>query len=234
MFDTLNNGLTFIEGYGGKWIKGTVTQNVDPLNLDRVQVSIPGLYDPDLGDIPWIGPLKISPFGIGSNYGTYGTPTVGSDVAICLQNGDAHYPVYMHLQCFPNEMFPSGTSWGFQDPSGNQLLVQGKDIQFTSGGGFQIHIDESGNITVDVPSGGSGTVNIPNLTFNTTNTIINGDHVRINGIVTVTGNTTLDGQTFLLQLATFLGPMLSNGHDISDTHMHSGVTSGGDISGPVT
>lgn len=196
MFDTLNETMFLLDGAGNKWLRGKVVTNVDPLNLDRIQVSVPGLYDPDLGPVPWIGALKHSPFGIGDGYGVYGSPAVGSDVAIRLQDGDVHYPEYCSLQAFANGEFPSGQSWGFKDPAGNKLIVQGKDVVFQTGGGFIFHIDQSGNFTLTVPGGGSGTMNVDNLTMNTKKTVLNAQDFTVNAsdLTTINGKTHQNGE----------------------------------------
>lgn len=204
MFDTLNNALFLIDSNGDKWFKGKVKTNVDPLNLDRIQATVPGLFDPDLGDIPWIGPCKLSPFGFGSGYGVFGTPAVGSDVAVCLQGGDPHYPMYMHIQCFANPgEFPSGTTWGFKDPAGNKLVVTGKEWHFTTGGGYDLDVDPSGNFTLSTPDDTNGFFHIPHVVFNTTDLTINATsnvHIvspqtTIDGAVTINGDTNINGVT---------------------------------------
>lgn len=258
-FDPLNNNLFMVDSLGNKWLRGKVKTNVDPLNLDRIQATVAGLYDPDLGPIPWIGPLKESPFGFGDGWGTYGNPAVGSDVAILLQDGNASYPVYMHIQCFPNGAFPSGTSWGFQDPAGNQLLVKGKDVKFTTGGGFIFHIDQAGSFVLTVPDGGSGVMNVPNFTLNSDTATINATNLNTNAILTQVGNVNMNGVTIdttgdvlipgsLLvvggvvfdSLVAFLtgvditGPATNNGHNIGALHKHLNGTATGGITGIVT
>ena len=106
------------------YIIGQVTSIDDPLQLNRIQVKIPNLYDPDLGPVPWCGPHVQSLFGVGVNWGVYGSPAVGSLVKIKLQGGDAHYPLYeASLYNQPNPLFSDPTSYGFQDPKGNIQLV---------------------------------------------------------------------------------------------------------------
>jgi Type VI secretion system/phage-baseplate injector OB domain len=240
-FDTLNSLMAiFTDGNGNKWYKAKVITNVDPDNLDRIQVQLPGLYDQNLGPVPWCGPMKMTPFGFGSGYGVFGTPVVGSDVMISLQDGNPHYPVYMHVQCWPNpDEFPSGQAWGFKDPDGNALVVQGKDIQFKSGGGFQMHIDESGNFTVSTPDGGTGTYNVPHLVYNVTDFTINGA-TTVNGATTINGAFTAEGTAAFDQLATFLsginvtGAIMNNGHNLGNTHRHTGGTETGGLTGTVS
>ena len=156
---------------------GTVTNNKDPLDLDRIQVAVPQLYDPDLGELPWVGCSKDSAFGQGDTWGVHGAPAVGSSVVIELQRGDSHYPICTgSLKRKSAPGFKSGVNWGFVDPAGNTLNVNlaTKEIKFTSSGGMVIQIDSGGNVkttsaqwahdgnlsttgNVDVGTGASGT-----------------------------------------------------------------------------
>lgn len=247
-FDTLQETKSLVDGYAGIWIKGTVKNNVDPNNMDRVQIEVPGLYESGLGELPWVGPLKLSSFGIGDGYGVYGTPKIGSDVIVWLQDGDPNYPVYMHVQTKANDTFPSGTSWGFQDPDGNQLLVQGKDVKFTSGGGLVFHIADNGDLTVTAPSGGHATFNIDNVTYNSQNVTFNASTLfKVVGQTNI-NNATIDpaGDAVFPALVTTTGLLtmldgfsmtggtaLALGVDIGPLHTHSNVRIGTDFSGPV-
>jgi len=263
-FDTLNNALAlFTDNLGNKWFKAKVKTNVDPDNLDRIQVELPGMYDPDLGDVPWCGPMKMSPFGFGQGYGVFGTPVPGSDVLVTLQGGDPHYPMYMHIQCWPNPSeFPSGTAWGWKDPDGNALIVQGKDIQFKTGGGWSIHITATGDYTVTAPAGATGTYNVPTVVWNCTDFTINasnGVHVTaafttVQGIFDVNGDTNINtvtissaGAVNVPTVATFtMQPIMTAGlnitggsflygtHDLGPNHKHTGGTLSGGLTGTVS
>lgn len=203
MFDTLENNLQLREDYKGKYIWGTVVDDADPENRDRIKARVPGLYNPDEGDVPWIGPAKSSPFGISGEWGCYGAACVGSDVLILLQEGDSHYPIYIAaIQRRANPEFTSGTHWGFKDPKGNRLRVNVKtgEINFNAPAGLQITLTASGDLNVSV-SGSvnmdvAGSVNLAAPEFN-----INGD-VNTNGALT------------------------NNGIDVGSGHLHSGVVIG--------
>jgi len=161
MFDALNEAFG-LSGGNGKTRKylGKVTNNVDPLGLDRIQANVPDLYDPTLGPVPWIGPKKDALFGIGATWGIYGSPAIGSDVLISLQDDDPHYPEYESVQLNSSASnFPSGTSWGFKDPYGNTLkITSDKNISFVAASGCTITISPVGSITINTPGSLSATV----------------------------------------------------------------------------
>ena len=127
-FSTNNETLDAVEDYEGKELIGTVIANNDPLDIGRVQANIPGLYNSESGEVPWIGRKHESPFGYGTSakgpFGVYGYPQIGSKIRVTLQHGDEHNPVYEPMQVAPdaNSTFNGPLLWGFRDPSGNQRL----------------------------------------------------------------------------------------------------------------
>lgn len=179
------------------YILGTVVDNNDPLGLGRVKVSIPNLFDLAHGEIPWIGAHKKSPFGIGPGYGVYGSPAVGSQVKVKLQDGDAHYGIAEadeYSKANANPKFKDPKTWGFKDPSGNELFVNmdTQDWQFTSSGGITIQKDIDGNLKVHVPGNSETTV------LGDSTTTVQGDlnttvHGNINTTITGNQNTVFDG-----------------------------------------
>jgi phage baseplate assembly protein gpV len=58
----------------------------------------------------------------------------------------------MSIQTKKNDDFPSGTSWGFKDPAGNTLKVEGKHVNFTSASGVVVDIDANGKLSISAPS----------------------------------------------------------------------------------
>src|SRR5271168_4462456 len=153
---SVHDSMKHSEDYSDGYYLGTVTGNTDPLGIGRVQANVPGLYDPTLGPIPWIGPIKDSPFGFGVGpkgpYGVYGSPYVGSQVKVELQKGDEHNALYTPFPTVPaaNPAFASPFTWGFQDPSGNQLLVnlQTGMWTWTHSSGDTISYDSAGDRAV--------------------------------------------------------------------------------------
>lgn len=159
-FDTMNQAMKLRASYSGTYIMGKVVSNTDDdtaasgagINKDRVQVSAPGLYDPAEGEVPWVGSLKFSPFGISKDWGVYGSPYPGSDVALELQDGNANYALYHSIQRFPSppEFSKPGKEWGFKDPRGNILHVdlETDAIYFKSRSGVELYISESGGLKI--------------------------------------------------------------------------------------
>lgn len=154
-FNSTNDSISSVEDYENKDLIGVVSANTDPLGISRVQAAIPDLYDPTQGPVPQIGAKNYSPFGFGTSatgpYGWYGSPQVGSKLRVELQHGDEHYPVYSPLYTVQdaNPLFKAPTTWGFQDPSGNKLVVDmaGGNWTFTHSSGDQIAYDATGDRT---------------------------------------------------------------------------------------
>lgn len=142
---------------------GTVVANDDPLQLERIKVSIPNLYastDPAL--LPWVGKLDTGPIRSGPGFGSFGlVPRVGSLVYVQLQDGDAHYPVYFGSPqstsfrlAEANVNYPN--SYGWKDPAGNVFSVDttpgSNTVSVTHASGASITIDNAGNITLTSPA----------------------------------------------------------------------------------
>lgn len=72
------------EQYFGKY-RGTVTNNVDPLKLGRIQVIVPDVVE----SVPtnWAMPCFAGP-------GMFAVPSIGAAVWIEFEKGDAGYPVW--------------------------------------------------------------------------------------------------------------------------------------------
>lgn len=155
-FRTLASALGDKEDYT-KYFLGTVVDIVDPESCHRVKATVPGLYeDPELA--PWIGPAAKSAFGIGQNFGTYGSPQLGSVLIVELQGGDPHYPIYhgcVHLPGNKTDEVKEAyheEAWGFMDPSGNSLLVdmRARVVIFRDSHGVTFDLRE-GTLSVTVP-----------------------------------------------------------------------------------
>jgi uncharacterized protein involved in type VI secretion and phage assembly len=185
------------------YIIGVVEDNDDPEGLGRIKVSIPNLFEPGQGDLPWIGPAKKSPFGIGSAWGVYGSPAVGSEVAIKFQDGNAHYGISefdLYSKANANPKFKDPKTWGFKDPAGNELFVNYDTgaWEFTHQSGLTIKYDVDGNRTTHVPGDSTSTIDgdETQTVSGDEKTTIDGDETRtISGSLTigVTGDITING-----------------------------------------
>ncbi len=179
----LSDTLSDAQDYKGQLFWGTVVNDQDPTGAGRFQASVPGLFED--GELPWIGRIRESLFGIGPDYGTFGTPHRGSGVIIELQNGDANYPIcvgfYPKAEDIP-EVFKNGRVWGYRDPSGTTLVVNPdtKMYEFVHASGTKYSIDESGNLVAEVMDNTTLTVH--------GNAIV---HIHQNAELTVGGNATL-------------------------------------------
>lgn len=201
MFDNINEALKLRKDYSKVYVLATVIKNVDPLNKDRIQVHSPGLYEPDKGEVPWVGPAdKPSPFGQSTNWGFFGSPAVGSDVYLELQDGSPNYPLYHSIQRFksPDE-FVSGSTWGFKDPKGNVLK-----FDLSSG---QILLRAASGVTLEItPDGGVKLTAASTVEAKAPNFIFRGD------------------------VDTY-GKLHNNDIDVGSGHRHQKVRTGNDISG---
>lgn len=179
------------------YILATVISNNDPMGLNRIQVSAPGLFDPEQGEQPWVGSHPYSPFGQGPNYGVYGSPYVGSMVKVKAQDGDvnqAQYEASAYVKQFANPKFASPMTYGYRDPKGNELFVNMEtgEWTWTHNSGFKQSWDGSGKMTITAPAGieetitGDFTLNVEgNINIHATGNIT----ASADGIVTVTGST---------------------------------------------
>ena len=138
----------------GKLLLGEVVNNDDPLHLDRIQVKIPELFEPDIGELPWCMPAKNPIFGQGKTWGMYGVPAVGSIVIVECQDGDDNFPVYRGFaQIKPNvnAEFDTPQKWGFVDPSNNKLVVdmEAQTFVFTHSSGSILTFDGEQRVQLD-------------------------------------------------------------------------------------
>jgi len=221
-FQSTSDFVGATEDYGQGYYVGTVYSNSDPLGLNRIQATVPGIYDPTRGPVPWIAPLPYSPFGFGTSakgpYGTYGVPPVGSVIKIELQNGDVHKPLYTSLYTLPNvnSAFPS-TIWGFQDPDGNivQYDTTNHTYRFVTYGGAIITISQTGQRTTTVNgdttnSDGAWQVNVTGNAGITASGNVSVDATGGNMSLDTSGNfamTATGTATYTASAHNFVGPL---------------------------
>lgn len=86
--------MTSSKQYYGKY-RGTVINNVDPMQIARIQVLVPDVS----GLAPTTWALPCTPYG-GINAGMFAVPAVGSGVWVEFEQGDPDYPIWV------------GTFWG--------------------------------------------------------------------------------------------------------------------------
>lgn len=88
--------------------RGTVSNNVDPLQLGRLQVNVPGV--PGQSELSWAAPC--APFGGKSGIGGFALPPIGANVWIMFEGGSSADPVWM------------GTFWSAQEPPPAQPAIE--------------------------------------------------------------------------------------------------------------
>lgn len=172
---SLNDNVQARQDYKEQLFLGTVQNIDDPMGLGRIQAQIVGIYED--GELPWILVRKSSPFGNGPGFGTFGTPAVGSVAIITFQNGDSNYPICEGFISIADSIpgtFQNPNVWGFQDPSGNIIVVdmQSGTLTITHSSGTTISVDSSGNLQGDVSGGVTVTaqddvrISAPTIYFN--------------------------------------------------------------------
>lgn len=147
----VNDILGDTTDYEKAWLLATVVDNNDPLNTGRFKAEIPELYTE--GELPWIGFVKNSPFGVGPGFGVYGSPAIGSVALIRLQEGSPEHPIctgFILLSQHSDPAFKSPHVWGFKDPSGTSLVVdmEADTWTFTHKTGVTLKINAQGEVQV--------------------------------------------------------------------------------------
>jgi len=74
--------------YYGKY-RGTVIQNIDPLQIGRIMVSVPDVS----GELPSSWAMPCVPIA-GKQMGSYFVPQIGSGVWVEFEQGDPDYPIW--------------------------------------------------------------------------------------------------------------------------------------------
>lgn len=104
------------ETYPGLY-RGTVSNNVDPMQLGRLQVQVPGVQGQS--ELSWA--LPCAPFGGKNGIGGFSLPPVGANIWIMFEGGSPADPVWM------------GTFWSAQEMPPAQPAVEQTRIFKTEG-----------------------------------------------------------------------------------------------------
>ena len=102
---------------------GYVTRRDDPENLGRVQMCIPGLFEPHG---PWAWPLGTCGGG-SAERGFFAVPELGAEVGVLFAQGDREQPWYLAAQ------------WG----RGEAPRAASPDNRVLTSGTFRIELDET-------------------------------------------------------------------------------------------
>lgn len=158
--------------YFGKY-RGTVVDNVDPMQMGRLSVQVP-----DVSNVltsTWAMPAAQS---AGSQSGSFFVPPVGSSVWVEFEQGDSDYPIWSG--CFwgssgevPSMALaaPPGVQAVVLQSVGQNILML-SDVPGATGGillqsssGAMISINDTG-ITISNGQGASITLSGPSVTIN--------------------------------------------------------------------
>jgi uncharacterized protein involved in type VI secretion and phage assembly len=118
----------------GKY-RGTVVNNIDPLQIGRIQVMVPDLA----GLVPGTWAMPCVPMA-GINTGVFSVPMIGSGVWIEFEHGNADYPVWVggywgtsaEVPALAHAVLPGITGITLQTPLKNGLVIS--DMPGPSGG----------------------------------------------------------------------------------------------------
>jgi uncharacterized protein involved in type VI secretion and phage assembly len=134
--------------------RGTVINNVDPLQLGRVNVQVPGVT----GLLPSTWALPCVPIA-GKQMGTFVVPQIGAGVWVEFENGDLNLPVWVggfwgtaaEVPALALAGLPASPSLVFQSAGQNAIVVS--DVPGPAGGlllkcrtGAFISVSEAGII----------------------------------------------------------------------------------------
>lgn len=159
----------------GKY-RGTVVNNIDPLQIGRIQVSVP-----DVNLIPGTWAMPCVPLA-GRQQGTFMVPQIGAGVWVEFERGDPDYPIWVGgfwgaaaevpaLALVPPPI-PPGQNIALQTTGQNLLLLSDSAPTPATGGivlksmaGAMIVVNDSG-IYIQNGQGASITLVGPTVTIN--------------------------------------------------------------------
>jgi hypothetical protein len=121
-----------VKGFFGKY-RGKVANNVDPLMMGRVQVSVPSVYGD--GRLNWAMPC--SPYA-GPSVGFFAVPPVDANVWVEFEGGDTDYPIV------------AGGFWGPGEAPASPAVPQMKCLVTDALKIILSDLPGAGGITIDV------------------------------------------------------------------------------------
>lgn len=242
--------------YTGRFV-GTVKDNNDPEQRQRIKVFIPKLLEAPTEYLPWIAPILTSDVGMTSSSGVMSVPPLGSSVVVEFQNGDLNYGLYVGythdakhtpdaslLLNYPNRR-------GYSDRRGIKFWVDNTagqvELHWQHPSGTFIHVNNAGEVLISnatkvtvntaealVTASSSATITTPTANINASSQLnITSPNTLVTGNLTVVGDSDLTGD-FSLQgdLLAVGSSFKHNGTNVGSSHIHGGVRFGGDLSAP--
>lgn len=168
------------QDYSDVIFQGLVVANNDPERLERIKVSVKGLYEGS--NLPWCMPYKHRLFGSKQGgQGVFAVPTVGSRVYVILQQGSPEHPMYSGSLLAKGATHATFTTnypnrYGLIDPAGNIIFVD------TTPGQVQMHLAHVSGTTLHIAPNGAVTINTPttlDISAGGNVTISSGTHIGL-------------------------------------------------------
>lgn len=144
--------------------KGKVVENDDPEKKCRLKVTVPGVLEGAIEDLPWCLPVFPSGFGESDKFSQIIIPEIGTELVIDFPTGDSQMPHYSsrwHINKVPDEFkenYPH--RYGYKDSNGTYYYNdrKTKEFKFHHCSGFEFTIDENGNFDLKTPGNGKSSV----------------------------------------------------------------------------
>lgn len=155
-------------------LRGTVTDNQDPLQRGRCRVYVWGMHQQEDPNLPWAETAGSTMFGLHKGVGYSGVLQVGTTVWVQFEQGDIQCPVIVgvfvgHDAESPGEVSPEnsdfnpdakgdnyGKVWMFNTPAGNSFKMDDANprIHLTTPNGFELDLDDQNRkIRLGTPCG---------------------------------------------------------------------------------
>lgn len=119
----------------GKY-RGKVENNIDPMQLGRIQVSVPAVLGE--GRMSWAMPCV--PYA-GSGVGFFAIPPIGANVWVEFEGGDPDYPIW------------SGCFWGTGEVPAQPAVAEMKVLKTDVGTITLNDLQGTGGITIETATG---------------------------------------------------------------------------------
>ena len=132
----------------GKY-RGTVANNIDPLQLGRVQVSVPAVLGG--GRMSWAMPCV--PYA-GSGVGFFAIPPNGANIWVEFEGGDPNYPIW------------SGCFWGVGEVPALPAIAEMKVFKTDTATITLNDIPGAGGITIETALGAKIVINAQGIEIN--------------------------------------------------------------------
>ena len=138
---------------------GKVVFNNDPARQQRVKVTVPGYFeDSNPDNLPWVGPVAQSDFGMTATHGSVKVPVLGSLILVKFQGGDKNKGLYEGYlvtagngAAMPAELSTNYPHrYGYWDPKGNKAFtdMQTGQSKFIHNSGTTVTFEADGMINI--------------------------------------------------------------------------------------